>query len=55
MSKNNHNPFENQIFDYCRNKIEKEKKVIKYIKKNKYILEQLGYEITKKEISDISE
>lgn len=47
MAKNNHNAIENQVMDFCRKKIEKEKEVINYIEKHKSILKELGYEITK--------
>tara|TARA_R100001015_G_C4599004_1_gene154078 strand:+ start:417 stop:584 length:168 start_codon:yes stop_codon:yes gene_type:complete len=55
MAKNNHNPIENQIMAYCRSKIQKEKEVLDYIEKHKSILTELGYEIKKKELSNISE
>ena len=55
MAKNNHNPIENQVMDYCRQKIKKEQEVLKYIEKHKSILTELGYEIKKKELSSISE
>ena len=55
MAKNNHNQIENQVMDYCRQKIKKEQEVLKYIEKHKSILTELGYEIKKKELSSISE
>ena len=48
MAKNNHNPIENQVMDYCRKKIQKEQEVLNYVEKHKSILTQLGYEIKKK-------
>ena len=54
MEKNNHFPIENKVTNACSNKIQEEK-VIKFLKENRIILAQLGYEITKKQVSDISE
>tara|TARA_R100000734_G_C3295761_1_gene86974 strand:+ start:529 stop:693 length:165 start_codon:yes stop_codon:yes gene_type:complete len=54
MAKNNHNAIENQVMDFCRKKIEKEKEVIKYIEEHKSILEELGYKIVKNEQKAIS-
>tara|TARA_B100000900_G_C20384997_1_gene636114 strand:+ start:132 stop:299 length:168 start_codon:yes stop_codon:yes gene_type:complete len=54
MAENKHNAIENQVMDYCRKKIEKEKEVLNYIETHKSILKELGYEIKKKELPDIS-
>jgi len=54
MAKNNHNAIENQVMDFCRKKIEKEKEVLNYIETNKSIIKELGYEIKKKELPNIS-
>ena len=54
MTKNNHFPIENKVTNDCRKKIQEEK-VIEFLKENRIILAQLGYEITKKEVSNISE
>tara|TARA_A100001515_G_scaffold123993_1_gene108064 strand:- start:25 stop:189 length:165 start_codon:yes stop_codon:yes gene_type:complete len=54
MEKNNHFPIQNQVTDDCRKKIQEEK-VIEFLKENRVILAQLGYEINKKKVSDISE
>ena len=54
MAKNSHFPIENKVTNDCRKKIQEEK-VIEFLKENRVILAQLGYEITKKEVSNISE
>ena len=54
MAKNNHFPIENKVTNDRRKKIQEEK-VIEFLKENRIILARLGYEITKKQVSDISE
>jgi|TARA_R100000081_G_C4794711_1_gene160018 hypothetical protein len=54
MAENNHFPIENKVTNDCRKKIQEER-VIQFLKDNRIILAQLGYEIKKREISDVSE
>lgn len=54
MTENNHFPIENKVTNDCRKKIQEER-VVKFLKENRIILAQLGYEIKKREVSDLSE
>ncbi len=54
MAENNHFPIENKVTNDCRKKIQEER-VIQFLKDNRIILAQLGYEIKKREVSDLSE